>query len=132
MLQTKPTKPLSALSVAMIGNAIFSGFSGLFFLLHAKPASTFSGIPSGLLLVVGVLLLSYALMLLLGSASQIILIARLAVGLDWLWVISSAVAVIPGLLSITNGGRLVIAVLALIVAGFATAQQHGLRQFHAK
>lgn len=119
----------------MRGNSAFSGLSGLLFILQAEPIGDFSSIPSELVTIVGLLLTVYAVLLLFASSShtsRYISIARFAIWMDWLWVATSVIAVTPGLLPITDGGRFAILLLALIVAFFALAQQRGLRQLYTR
>ena len=114
---------------ALKGNGVFSTVSGISFLVMAKPIATFLGINSPWIIVaVGVSLLFFAVGLFRNAFSQNInrFEARLAITLDFLWVVGSAAAILLGVLS--TGGNWGTAIIADIVLVFAILQTVGLRK----
>lgn len=117
---------------ALLANAAFSGVTGLAGLVAAPPLAAWLGLDggAGLLRVLGVGLLLFAVMLLqlartdrpdprwAGAASVA----------DALWVVGSAALLLlsPGLLS--AGGQWALGLIAVAVAAFAIAQAAGLRR----
>lgn len=121
----------SLLRRAMRGNAIFSLISGLTFALFSQPLSTLLGIPwPTALLVVGVMLIIYAADLAWVTSSEQFDIrwGMVAVALDAVWVIGSAVILMAGLLPLTTLGWWTVAIAADIVLLFAVAQAIGIRR----
>jgi hypothetical protein len=113
----------------MRSNGVFSGISGLTFLIGAKPLSEFVGVtPSSIFAGLGAVLLLYAVTLFLAT-SRPELDRRLgyaAVVLDIGWVVGSAVILLSGWLPLTTAGNWTVALLAEAVALFAVWQAYAL------
>jgi hypothetical protein len=125
--QNKP--PL--LRKALLGNATFSGLSGLFLTLDAAPIAAFIGLENPLILTVtGIVLILYAPLLIWLANQKSIprLLAWIVIDLDILWVIGSAILIFSNLVPLTVAGKWAIAFAADIVTAFAIAQYIGLRR----
>ena len=120
----------SFLQRAILGNALFSTVSGLLILLTAVPISQFMGLASPIILtMVGILLLLY-MPFLVWLANQSPVPHRLAwivIELDVLWVVGSLILIFTSLVSLTTGGKWLLAITADVVALFAILQYAGLR-----
>jgi len=119
------------LRIALRGNALFSGLSGLIALIAAQSLATFTGIQEPLVFVVlGVVLILFAVDLVWISARDSIdrRFAWLVIFLDVAWVAGSAIILIFDLVPLTVAGRWIIALLAEAVAIFAIIQYLGLRR----
>ena len=117
------------LRTAMFGNLLFSSISATSFLLATRTFANSSGLPELAFKVIGFGLLGFALILWFGiqPTQNQARIGKLVVILDWAWVFSSFVVLIPGLVPLTTIGSLGVLCIALIVAGFALWQQRSLR-----
>lgn len=105
-------------------NGIFSAIGGAIFTLAAGPIADFTGLPSPLALVIGLGVLAYAAALFATAARspiprRLMLAAAL---LDTIWVVGSVLLLVSGWLPLTEAGRGLVIVLAVIVAGFALAE----------
>jgi hypothetical protein len=122
----------SLLSRAMVDNALFSGGTGLVLVIGARWLDGWLGLNAWLLASVGVGLLVYAADLAWLSRSDRWLIpgGRLAVVADIGWVIAAA-ALIAFTAVLTTRGELALALVSVVVAGFAAAQWIGLRRLSA-
>lgn len=125
------TSGKSFLQRALLGNAAFSGVSGLVMVLAAGSISEFLGLGNPVILVItGVLLLLY-MPILVWLATQSPVPGHFAwevIALDLLWVIGSLVLIFTDLVPLTTGGKWAIAITADIVALFAILQYVGLRR----
>ena len=118
------------LRTALRANAAFSGVSGLTLIVAAGWLIDLLGVtPAGALVFVGanLLVLCGALLWVAARRPMPRGLAWTAVVLDALWVVGSLVLLLTDLLPLTTSGRWIIALLALIVAGFGGAQWAGLR-----
>jgi len=125
------TKPdvSSFLRRSLLANATFSGLAGLFFMCAASPIAPSIGLNQPMMLIiVGGSLVLYALGLARNALRPAVNLieTRVAIGLDVLWVVGSAVVVLAGLLNTT--GSWAAAVLADFVLAFAICQFIGLRR----
>jgi hypothetical protein len=115
----------------LFGNVAFSLASGVAVLLFSGPIAEFMGIAApALLLVIGGGLLAFALMV-FQTARQVPLNrarATLILIADVLWVVGTAVILVTDLFALTDGGKVVSLVVALIVADFAVFEWIGLRR----
>lgn len=131
-LQTTSTRIKSdLLRRALQANSIFSGVSGGIFIAAAGPLTSFLGLDAPVILILtGVLLILYAVGLWQTAARNPInrRLALIAVILDAAWVIGSLAILLTGWLSLTTGGRWVVAIVADVVAIFAGLQWYALRQ----
>ena len=121
----------SFLQKALLGNAAFSGLSGLFMVLAATPISEFFGLSNQLILtIVGIVLLLYMpfLFWLANQTPVPTWMAWVVIELDVLWVISSLILIFSSLVPLTTGGKWAIAITADIVTVFAILQYIGLRR----
>ena len=115
---------MNTLQTAMLGNATFSSISAIAFLSFEQVIATNSSIPEIVLRMIAFCLFGFAAILLFGVfGTQQNTVGRLAIWLDWAWVLGSAIAL---LLPLTNTGRIGIGFIAIVVASFALWQQHGL------
>ncbi len=121
----------SFLQRALLGNAAFSGLSGLLMVLAAGPISQFMGLTNPLVLtIVGIVLLLY-MPFLVWLANQTPVPTRMAwivIELDVLWVIGSLIVIFTSLVPLTTGGKWAVAITADIVTVFAILQYIGLRR----
>lgn len=132
-IQHTPQERARFLRLAMLGNAAFSGLSGLVLLIGSRPLSTWLGIPwPGGLAGTGAALIGYGLMLLWVATREALShrVARLAIVLDLGWVIGSFLLLLFGWLPLTPAGRWTVLILAEIVAAFAVLQAYGLRRMN--
>jgi hypothetical protein len=121
----------SFLQRALLGNATFSGVSGLIMVLAAGPISQFLGLDDPLILtVIGIVLLLYMPFLVwLAKQSPVpTWMAWAVIELDVLWVIGSLILIFTNLVPLTIGGKWAVAITADIVTVFAVLQYIGLRR----
>lgn len=121
----------SFLQRALLGNATFSGFSGLLMVLAAGPISQFLGLDNPLILtIIGIVLLLYMPFLVwLANQSPVpTWMAWAVIELDVLWVIGSLILIFTSLVPLTIGGKWAVAITADIVTIFAILQYIGLRR----
>ncbi len=110
-------------------NAVFSTISGLALIGGAKPLSGLIGIDYWwILVVIGVVLLAFAVGLVLNSRRDIIIEKEVvqAIVSDGVWVLGSAIVAFIGVL--TTAGIWIVASVALVVFAFALLQGIGLRR----
>ena len=116
------------LRMAMFSNLIFSSLSAITFLLFTTPIAIASGINEPILRFVAIALLGFVGILWYGIQSKQIIIAKLAVILDTLWVISSLIILLSGWITLTLGGAIGLTSIAIIVAWFAIWQFKGIKE----
>jgi hypothetical protein len=117
---------MNTLQTAMLGNATFSSLSAIGFLVFQRGIASNSNIPEVVLATIALSLIGFAAILVYGVfGTQQKAIGRLTIGLDWAWVVGSAIALF---LPMTNIARIGIAIIGALVAGFALWQQHGLNK----
>lgn len=125
------------LKTAMRSNGVFSIISGLVFILRADPLSEFMGLTvaygttsATTLFWIGVLVLLFAAGLFINAAREKpkLTEARLAVFLDFGWVIGSAVILFGRVVPLTAGGWWLVAAIADVVAIFALWQFSAIRK----
>ncbi len=130
--QTSPqTDNSTLLRRALLGNAVFSGVSGLGMTLAAGPLASLMGLPSPLILiVVGLGVLGYAAIVFRISTRPSISRgeAIFTVIADSSWVVVSLVLLLTGWVPFTLAGKWIVAIAADIVAVFALLQFVGLRR----
>ena len=115
---------MTTLQSAMLGNALFSGTSATVFWLFRQDIASRSNIPPLILEVIALGLAGFAALLAYGALGRYRRqVGSLAVGLDWAWVVGSAIAL---LLPITNAARIGLVVVAVMVIAFALWQRRGL------
>ena len=124
-------KEKSFLQRALLGNAAFSGISGLVMVLAAGALSLLLGLGNPLILVIiGAILLLY-MPILVWLSNQSPVPAHFAwevIALDLVWVIGSLVLIFTALVALTSSGKWAIALTADIVFVFAVLQYLGLRR----
>ena len=121
----------SFLQRSLLGNAAFSGISGLFMVFAAGPISQFLGLNNPFILtIIGIVLLVYVPFLVwLANQSPVPnWMAWLVIELDVLWVIGSLILIFTNLVPLTTGGKWAVAITADIVTIFAVLQYFGLRR----
>jgi hypothetical protein len=120
---------------SLLGNAAFSGISGLLMVLAAGPISQFLGLGNPLFMtVIGIILLLYMPFLVWLSIQSPVpnWMAWAVIELDVLWVIGSLILIFTDLVPLTTAGKWAVAITADIVTVFAILQYVGLRrQQHA-
>lgn len=112
-------------------NSVFCATTGIVSLVAATPLAAWLGLSSPFILVgLGLMLLPYAGWLFYQTTQKTIdrRVALAAIFLDVLWVIDSIAILLIGWPPLTVSGMWIVAILALIVAGFAEAQYIGLRR----
>lgn len=126
------TRSERLLRIALKSNGFFSTVTGIAFIVAAGPIAERIGLDyPWLLIAIGVSLLIFAFGLFRNAmaASVDLLEARIAVALDFAWVLGSVVVVALGVLSTT--GNWSVAIVADIVLVFAIAQAIGVRRIQA-
>jgi len=121
----------SFLQRALLGNAAFSGASGLIMVLAADALSQYLGLGSPIILtIVGIVLLLYMPILVwLANKSPVPRhFAWEVIALDVLWVLGSGMLIFTDLVPLSTGGKWTVALIADIVALFAILQYVGLRR----
>ena len=121
----------SFLQRALLGNAAFSGISGLLLVFAAGPISQFLGLNNPYILtIIGIVLLLYVPFLVwLANQSPVPnWMAWLVIELDVLWVIGSLILIFTSLVPLTSGGKWAVAITADVVTIFAILQYIGLRR----
>lgn len=113
---------------ALIGNALFSTLSGVVLLAVAGPLAPLLGVPAMALRVVGAALLPFAYGLWRNANREVVRReeAWVAVALDAVWVIASAVLVFGELWPLETAGVVAVAGVASVVLCFAVLQALGL------
>ena len=110
-------------------NAVFLTISGPALIIGAKPLSRLMGIDHWwILVVIGVVLLAFAIGLVLNSRREIIVEKEVvqAIVSDGVWVLGSAIVAFIGVL--TTAGIWIVASVAVVVFAFALLQGIGLRR----
>ena len=123
--------PSTLLRRALVANALFSGLSGMILALGARPVASFLGLQDAVVLTVaGALLLLYAAGLFYVATRPAVnrAAAWLAVALDLLWVVGSALILLAGWLPLTTAGKWAVGIVAELVFLFALFQLLGLRR----
>lgn len=126
---TDYTKESKLLRAALKGNGTFSCVCGIAFIAAAKPIAEFIGIDyPWIIAAVGASLLTFSCALFINAfrADVNILEARIAITLDFLWVVGSGILIALGILN--TGGNWGTAVVADVVLFFAIVQYVGLRR----
>ncbi|RKN51162.1 hypothetical protein [Micromonospora endolithica] len=120
----------SLLRLALRIDALASGASGLAFAPGAALVADPLGLPTALLVPVGIFLLGYAAALWLLAARPRIdrRAAAVVVVVNLIWAVDSVVLLAGGWFTPTMVGVVVIAAQAAAVAGFAAVQWIGLRR----
>lgn len=132
-LQNRDTST-SFLKRALYANAIFSGISGLDFIIFSNRITEFLGWSTTWLIpAIGIGLILFAVYIVMvarkatPNASQV----KSIIASDIAWIILSCVIIFlptTNLLGLTNGGKWAVAILADIVLVFAILQFLGLRR----
>ena len=124
-------KDKSFLQRALLGNATFSGFSGLVMVLAAGALSQLLGLDNSLFLVIvgGILLLYMPILVWLSNHSPVPAhFAWEVIVLDVVWVLGNLVLIFTELVPLTSSGKWAIALTADIVFMIAVLQYLGLRR----
>ena len=107
------------------GNAIFSGVSGLLFILASNPIANFIGLDTSLpLLIIGIGLIGYAALIYTNASRtkispSFVLIAIIG---DSSWVLLSILLLVTGWVSFSMEGKWAVGIIAVVVDVFATLQ----------
>lgn len=114
----------------LLGNALFSGLTGVFLIVDASLVAPMLHVPGRILTVLGVLILIAAVdVAWLATRPQLDMwFVKLIFALDCAWVLVSIALLLTGLLPLTTGGKWAIGVVADIVALFALLEFLGLRR----
>jgi hypothetical protein len=120
--------PPTLLHRAIAANALFSAVSGVVVTVGASAASGFVGLPSLLLIVVGLGIVGFAVVL--HAALRTGITRRLglfAVTADAAWVVAAIIVIaVPGTMS--GGGKAVLGVVSAVVAAFGGVEWLALRR----
>lgn len=110
------------------GNAFFCAACGAEALIGGQGLAAWLGIPAIMMVVLGVGLVGYGLILWRLGGAPSPAVVRVVTWLDVAWIVGSMVLLFVPILPLTDAGKIVIDVVALITAGFAIAQYMGLRR----
>jgi hypothetical protein len=111
------------------GNGVFSTVSGVLMLVNPSSIADFMGMRSPVpLILIGVGLLGFACSVFYVASKPITnrTFVGIIIALDLIWVIGSAMVLLTNIFELTQGGSVVVAIVALIVLGFAIGQGVGL------
>lgn len=109
----------------LYGNAIFSGLSGLLFIVAASPIANFIWLDASLVIfVLGLALVGYAVLIYMNASRaeisrSFVLFAIIG---DSSWVLLSILLLVTGWVSFSMEGKWAVGILAVIVDIFATLQ----------
>jgi hypothetical protein len=120
------------LKVGLLGNAIFSFLTGLALVIAHAPLAAYMGIEdTRILLVVGVMLLPFAVLLWLVSRREVVRRSEIYYlsALDGAWVVGSAAILLGGFVPFTTAGVWIFALVALMVADFMALQLWGVQHW---
>lgn len=109
----------------LYGNAIFSGVSGLLFIIASQPIARFLGINTPLaILMLGIGLVGYAALLYINASRTEISRSSVlfAVVADSVWVLLSIILLLTNWIPFSMAGKWAIGIVAVIVDIFATLQ----------
>ncbi len=124
-------KTIITLKPVLLINALSSGATGLLLLLFPGAIAALFGSSTKMpFIAVGLFLLLFAVLVFNQSRKPVIQKAwvKLIIALDILWVVESAIILIPQLFSFTTLGYVIITAVALWVAVMAILQARGLEQ----
>jgi hypothetical protein len=130
-LQSVSQNPDSLLRRTLRANSLFSGISGLAFIVAARPIALFLGLDAPfILIVIGGGLLLYALALWFNAGRHPISspFVRAAIIADAAWVVGSLIILLTDWFPLTPAGWWAVAIVADLVAIFAVVQFYSLRQ----
>jgi hypothetical protein len=130
----KNTSPNATLHSVLRIDAIASGASAVLLLVGGQMLTDFLGIPGGLLLALGIVLLVYAVALWLVQARPPLNPAAVqaVVAVNCLWVLASLLTVVLSWLPLTELGIAFVLVQAAAVALIADLEFIGLRRATAR
>lgn len=109
----------------LYGNAIFSGVSGLLFIVASRPIANFIGLDASLaMFVIGIGLAGYAVLIYMNASRaeisrSFVLFAIIG---DSSWVLLSILLLVTGWVSFSMEGKWAVGIIAVIVDIFATLQ----------
>jgi hypothetical protein len=109
----------------LYANTIFSGVSGVLFVLASNPIASFIGLDVSLpILIIGIGLIGYAALIYSNASHReifpsFVLVAIIA---DSFWVLLSILLLVTGWVSFSMEGKWAVGIIAVIVDIFATLQ----------
>ena len=109
----------------LYGNAIFSGVSGLLFIVASRPIANFIGLDASIaILVLGIGLVGYGALIYTNASRpeispSFVLFAIIG---DSSWVLLSILLLVTGWISFSMEGKWAVGIIAVIVDIFATLQ----------
>ena len=109
----------------LYGNAIFSGVSGLLFILASNVVANFIGLePSPVILVIGIGLAGYTVLIYVNASRKEIFrsFVLTAVISDSVWVLLSILLLTTGWVQFSVDGKWTVGLIAMLVDVFATLQ----------
>ena len=123
-----------SLTTSMRANAVFSAISGVAAIGLAVFADRGLGLEPWLLGVLGIGLVVYGIQLTIWVRSARLTVpgARIATAADAAWVVTAAVILTAYPSAMDTTGRIVLAVVSLVVADFAIMQALGLRRLRLR
>jgi hypothetical protein len=130
MFMSRLIEPSPLLRLALVGDALASGATGLLLAGGAGVLTGLLGLPEQLMRYAGLFLLPYAAVVAyVGTRAAVSRAAIWAiVAANIVWVVESFLLLASGWVSPTALGALFVAAQALVVAAFAGAQFAGLRR----
>jgi len=124
---------MNTLQQYLTTNAIFSTLTGAFVLIFKKKAEELFGVaPSNFFLVLGVLLMLFAVTLLIEIVKQRALAVLWIIVLDMLWVLGSVFLLIFNPFNVSIEGNIIIALVVIVVFLIGMGQAHGLAKVDKK
>ncbi len=117
------------LKLGLIGNALFSFFTGISLLIAAEPIAKWIGVPDyRILAAIGLILIPFAVHLWLASHRKPIQPGEIYYlsAMDAFWVLGSGILLLTGWVPFTMAGVWTLAVVALAVADFMMLQLIGV------
>lgn len=126
---------VSKLRKVLMGNAAFSGVSGLALSLFSQAIASWMGVAqSFILLAIGIGLILFSVSLIVAGRKKELNRKNIQfiIFQDWAWVFGSAVIIIFQLFNLTQLGYWLVADVAIIVAAFAVFQGKYLKVLRQK
>ncbi|HEY8380609.1 MAG TPA: hypothetical protein VIL09_00525 [Microvirga sp.] len=126
-------RPSSFLRLALLGDALASGATGILAFAGAGLLADPLGLPVPMLHLVGLVLIAYAAAVAWVGTRPVVSsrIVWTIVVLNGIWALDSVLLLASGWVAPTALGIGFVVFQALVVAGFAAAQAHGLRDASA-
>ena len=125
------SSPPRLLRASLLGNALFSGISGVLMLVAGPVLDDWLGTNAPWAIqVLGISLILYAVWLVLSVQDPSVdpRNVKAAIVLDAAWVVGSVLLLVTNWVSLTTQGQWTVAIVADLVAAFAVIQYYALRR----